>query len=112
MTDFRTHLRLQIRQRRQSLSAFEQQTASQQLIHTFASLPEVTAAQRIAQYLANDGELNTQPLIKWLWQQGKQVYLPVLHPFAKGHLLFLHYHAHTPKNKIAMGSKSLNSTNV
>lgn len=48
MTDFRTHLRLQIRQRRQSLSAFEQQTASQQLIHTFASLPEVTAAQRIA----------------------------------------------------------------
>ncbi|HGS4652779.1 TPA: 5-formyltetrahydrofolate cyclo-ligase [Vibrio cholerae] len=103
MTDSRTHLRLQIRQRRQSLSAFEQQTASQQLIHTFSSLPEVTAAQRIALYLANDGELNTQPLIEWLWQQGKQVYLPVLHPFAKGHLLFLHYHAHTPMNKNRYG---------
>lgn len=103
MTDSRTHLRLQIRQRRQSLSAFEQQTASQQLIHTFASLPEVAAAQRIALYLANDGELNTQPLIEWLWQQGKQVYLPVLHPFAKGHLLFLHYQAHTPMNKNRYG---------
>ncbi|EGR5123093.1 5-formyltetrahydrofolate cyclo-ligase [Vibrio cholerae] len=103
MTDSRTHLRLQIRQRRQSLSAFEQQTASQQLIHTFSSLPEVTAAQRIALYLANDGELNTQPLIEWLWQQGKQVYLPVLHPFAKGHLLFLHYHTHTPMNKNRYG---------
>ncbi|EOW9422156.1 5-formyltetrahydrofolate cyclo-ligase [Vibrio cholerae] len=103
MTDSRTHLRLQIRQRRQSLSAFEQQTASQQLIYTFASLPEVTAAQRIALYLANDGELNTQPLIEWLWQQGKQVYLPVLHPFAKGHLLFLHYQAHTPMNKNRYG---------
>ncbi|EJL6762437.1 5-formyltetrahydrofolate cyclo-ligase [Vibrio cholerae] len=103
MTDSRTHLRLQIRHRRQSLSAFEQQTASQQLIHTFASLPEVTAAQRIALYLANDGELNTQPLIEWLWQQGKQVYLPVLHPFAKGHLLFLHYQAHTPMNKNRYG---------
>ncbi|WP_159287438.1 5-formyltetrahydrofolate cyclo-ligase, partial [Klebsiella pneumoniae] len=58
---------------------------------------------RIALYLANDGELNTQPLIEWLWQQGKQVYLPVLHPFAKGHLLFLHYHTHTPMDKNRYG---------
>ncbi|HHB0951872.1 TPA: 5-formyltetrahydrofolate cyclo-ligase, partial [Vibrio cholerae] len=91
MTDSRTHLRQQIRQRRQALSPLEQQTASQQLIHTFSTLPDIASAQRIALYLANDGELNTQPLIEWLWQQGKQVYLPVLHPFAKGHLLFLHY---------------------
>lgn len=96
MTDSRTLLRQKIRQRRQALSPAEQQTASQQLIQTFSTLPEIASAQWIALYLANDGELNTQPLIEWLWQQGKQVYLPVLHPFAKGHLLFLQYHTQTP----------------
>ncbi|QIL85848.1 5-formyltetrahydrofolate cyclo-ligase [Vibrio sp. HDW18] len=95
MTDPRTQLRQQMRLRRQALSALQQRTASLQLIDRFATLPELSTAQRIALYLANDGELDTQPLIEWLWQQGKQVYLPVLHPFAKGHLLFLHYHPDT-----------------
>ena len=29
--------------------------------------------------------------IQWCWQHNKNVYLPVLHPFSSGHLLFLHY---------------------
>ncbi len=35
-----------------------------------------------------DGELDTQPLIDQLWRAGKRVYLPVLHPFSPGNLLF------------------------
>ncbi|MGS8617121.1 5-formyltetrahydrofolate cyclo-ligase, partial [Salmonella enterica subsp. enterica serovar Infantis] len=43
-------------------------------------------------FLSFDGELDTQPLIEKLWRAGKLVYIPVLHPFSPGTLLFLHYH--------------------
>ncbi len=46
----------------------------------------------MALFLSFDGELDTQPLIDQLWRAGKRVYLPVLHPFSPGNLLFLHYH--------------------
>lgn len=49
----------------------------------------------MAVFLSFDGELDTQPLIEQLWRAGKRVYLPVLHPFSRGNLLFLHYHPHS-----------------
>ena len=52
-------------------------------------------ANTVALFLSFDGELDTQPLIDQLWRAGKKVYLPVLHPFSKGNLLFLHYHPHS-----------------
>lgn len=56
------------------------------------SFPPVVMAHTVAVFLSFDGELDTQPLIEKLWQAGKRVYLPVLHPFSPGNLLFLHYH--------------------
>ncbi|SUH35064.1 ligase [Salmonella enterica subsp. enterica] len=56
------------------------------------SFPPVVMAHTVAVFLSFDGELDTQPLIEQLWQAGKRVYLPVLHPFSPGNLLFLHYH--------------------
>ncbi|MCJ8296057.1 MAG: 5-formyltetrahydrofolate cyclo-ligase, partial [Colwellia sp.] len=44
----------------------------------------------------NDGELATAAFIDWCWQQKKEVYLPVVHPFSRGNLLFLRYQADTP----------------
>ncbi len=61
------------------------------LVHQFSQLPEIKSAQHIAIYLSADGELDTKPLIESLWQQGKSIYLPVIHPFSKGQLLFLQY---------------------
>lgn len=49
----------------------------------------------MAVFLSFDGELDTKPLIEQLWRAGKRVYLPVLHPFSRGNLLFLHYHPHS-----------------
>lgn len=49
-------------------------------------------AHTVAVFLSFDGELDTRPLIDRLWCAGKRVYLPVLHPFSPGNLLFLHYH--------------------
>ncbi|RUO75495.1 5-formyltetrahydrofolate cyclo-ligase [Idiomarina seosinensis] len=80
-------------------------------------------AERVGNYIAarqpNDkvaavfksfrGELNTQPTITELWQQGVQTVLPVLHPFSPGHLLFLRYDANTPmvKNRYGISEPAL-----
>lgn len=57
--------------------------------------PKIIRAESVAVFLSFDGELDTSPLIQQLWQQGKRVYLPVLHPFRAGHLLFLRYASDT-----------------
>ena len=70
-------------------------------------------AQRIALFLSVDGEINTRPLIAKLWQQKKQVFLPVLHPFAPGHLLFA-LHARNPlrPNKLRIPEPPLDITQL
>lgn len=91
----RQQLRKQARQRRQQLSPAAQQQAALDLLAQVAALAALKNSQHIALYLANDGELDTYPLIQALWQQDKSVYLPVLHPFAAGYLLFVQYHKDT-----------------
>lgn len=92
----RHELRQQIRQRRKQLSPTQQQQAAYQLAERFGSLPFLADCQHIALYLSNDGELDTWPLIHTLWQLGKQLYLPLLHPVTPGHLIFQHFWANTP----------------
>lgn len=92
----RKTLRQQIRAARQALTASEQQQAASALLQHLPALPQLQQAQRVAVYLSNDAELDTTPLIKWLWQQGKQVYLPVLHLFCPGFLTFQLYTPNTP----------------
>ncbi|MDP2713814.1 5-formyltetrahydrofolate cyclo-ligase [Rheinheimera sp.] len=87
----RQQLRTFIRRQRQQLSPQQQQQAAQDLLQHALALPGLTQQQHFALYLANDGEADTYPLIQALWQLGKSVYLPVLHPFAAGYLLFVRY---------------------
>ncbi|MDD9155042.1 5-formyltetrahydrofolate cyclo-ligase [Aliivibrio sp. S4TY2] len=87
----RRRIRQSIRQLRNTLSPTEQSQAADALVLQCATNPIIQKANTIAVYLSSDGEVDTDPLIQWLWQQGKQVSLPVIHPFAKGHLLFLEY---------------------
>lgn len=96
MTLSRQDFRTSIRHKRNQLNSDVQHLAGLDLIQQFSRLPELSQAQHIALYLTTDGELETMPLIEWLWQQGKKTYLPVIHPFSKGHLLFLHYDRTTP----------------
>ncbi|EAR55551.1 hypothetical 5-formyltetrahydrofolatecyclo-ligase-family protein [Photobacterium sp. SKA34] len=95
----RQKIRQQIRLQRQQLLPEQQIHASLKLLKQAQQCQQFTASQNIALYLSNDGEISTQPIIDWLWQSGKSVYLPVLHPFSKGHLLFLHYTPNTPMRK-------------
>ncbi|GAB2922050.1 5-formyltetrahydrofolate cyclo-ligase [Rheinheimera gaetbuli] len=84
-------MRNHIRQLRRQLNADAQQQAATALTTQALALPQLAASQHIALYLANDGELDTFALIQALWLQGKKVYLPVLHPFVAGYLLFVRY---------------------
>lgn len=99
----RRHLRQQVRHARRQLSLAQQQAAAKQLVNQVMQRPHLAQAQSVALYLANDGELDPLPLIHWYWAQGAQVYLPVLHPFCPGYLLFLRYLPHTPMHTNALG---------
>jgi len=89
--NFRQSIRQNIRAKRNTLSSTSQNTASSTLLKKLTQHSKIQSADSIALYLTNDGELDLQPFINWCWQQDKAVYLPVVHPFAKGHLLFLRY---------------------
>jgi len=93
--NLRVKLRKVIRERRQKLSKDEQRQASKLILQRLSLHKKIQTAQTIALYLANDGELDLMPFIEWCWQQNKQVYLPVLHPFCSGHLLFLLFEKNT-----------------
>lgn len=106
-------LRKTIRQRRNTLSDNAQHIAAAELSHQLlCNIPDGT--QRIAIYLASDGEINPIPFIEQCWQQEIEVYLPVLHPFSAGNLLFLRFETDTKMtiNKYGINEPKLDITNV
>ena len=110
----RNQLRQQIRKTRANLTALQQQQAEDSITQQALALIEERNAQHIALYVSFDGEISTNKLIKILWAQGKQVYLPVLQPFNPNHLLFLRYLPDTPmlKNKFGIWEPKFNVQNV
>lgn len=88
----RQQIRQQIRQRRRALTPEQQTQFALHAADRMMAYQPVLLAQTVAVFLSFDGELDTRPLIDQLWRAGKRVYLPVLHPFSPGNLLFLHYH--------------------
>ncbi|MCL1090071.1 5-formyltetrahydrofolate cyclo-ligase [Shewanella profunda] len=92
----RDQLRKTIRTARKSLSATAQTQASLDARQYMLNELKAKNAQHVALYLTHDGELATAPLIDALWQLGIQTYLPRLHPFNAGQLVFLHYTVDTP----------------
>jgi 5-formyltetrahydrofolate cyclo-ligase len=74
----KTALRSALRQQRRSLSSAAQGAAAQALTQSVLSLPNWTGAQRIALYLARDGEIDTSALVSMARAASKQLFLPVL----------------------------------
>lgn len=106
----RQSIRQNIRTARRALSDEQQNADAQKLLTHLIKLDKVQQSKKIAISLAFDGEIQTLPFIEWCWENNKQVYLPVLHPFSKGHLLFLHYTVQTEmlKNKYGIAEPKLN----
>lgn len=88
-------LRQTLRSRRQQLTPAQQQHAAEQLATIGLTLDEITQAQHIAVYLANDGEIDPTLLIHQLWSARKSVYLPVLSPKGERLMRFREFTPHT-----------------
>lgn len=91
----KTQLRNEMKAKRLMLSPTQQSLASQSIIQPALDLVEQYQASHLAFFLPFNGEISPLPLIKTLLKQGKSIYLPVLHPFTSGQLLFIRYHSHT-----------------
>jgi len=75
----KTDLRVMLRERRAALNPTQQRTAASALRDCVTGrLPAWAGAGRIAIYIANDGEIDAEPLGSVARSEGKQVYLPVI----------------------------------
>lgn len=108
--DIRTH----VRHLRRGLTSEQQQQAAVYVAEHAINFPPVQQANKIAIFLSFDGELNTRPLIARFWQHNQQVYLPVLHPFSKGQLLFFRYDSDTvlTPNRLGISEPPLDIRNL
>ena len=71
-------LRQQKRKQRKTLSPAQQQRHAEQLTAQLLTQPAFINANRIAAYLANDGEISPAEIIDQARRLGKEIYLPVL----------------------------------
>src|SRR5690606_3756567 len=71
-------LRRTLRQRRRALTPRRQIFAAQRLASRLAKQPEFVSADKLALYLAADGEIGTRAIFELAWRMGKRVYLPIL----------------------------------
>ena len=100
-----------IRQKRRELSQTQRNNAQAIIYQKIKNHSAVNQAQHIAIFLSFDGEVDTKPIIEYLWQQNKSVYLPV--PIGEHQLLFLNYTSNTPliKNKFGILEPAIDETN-
>ncbi len=107
-------IRAEVRAKRQRLPETERKAASTKACTRLLNHPLFQKNQHIAAYLAHDGELNPQAICDAAWQQGKQCYLPVLHPDKENQLLFVAYASDTPlvKNKYGIPEPEYHPDNI
>lgn len=74
----KAQLRAQLRARRHALDSNAQREAAVSAANFATQVPAWASAQYIALYLANDGEIETGPLLERARQEAKAVLLPVI----------------------------------
>ncbi len=84
-------LRQQMRQKRRGLNKHARACAAQRLARRIHSHPAYWRCKSIALYLANDGEIDPRPLLRWALKNNKKCYLPVLDPVRHNRLWFCTY---------------------
>lgn len=113
-TSLRHSLRRHYLDVRNSLSLEQRHEQAMSLLESFRLNVLHSKIKKVALYITNKAELDTAPLIAFLWQQNIKVYVPVLHPFSKGHLLFVLYTQTTSmtENKYAIAEPQLDVRHV
>jgi len=92
----RTELRQQIRQQRRALSATQRQHHAKAMANQLVHSHIFRSARNIACYLANDGEMDLQPVIRRLEAMNKQCYLPLLSEGKEKRMWFAPYNLGDP----------------
>ena len=107
-------IRQQCRKKRKTLSGQQQLQASENILVQCLRYNQLEEHSKVALYLASDGEIDPIQIIQYCWRNNIQTYLPVIHPFSAGHLLFLHYHAHSQMraNRFGIAEPKLQVQNV
>ena len=78
VTSNKSEIRKLIRARRRSLTQTAQNQAARGLLEQLKVLPEFLTAERIAMYIANDGEIDPLNVMQWCWQNKKSCFVPVV----------------------------------
>lgn len=84
-------LRSELRARRRALNPTQQMQASVFLLRHLLKLPQFMRARNVALYMANDGEIDPEPIARQLWKMEKHCFLPVLRPDKRKDLWFVEY---------------------
>lgn len=87
----RKKIRKQMKLKRQQLTKAEQTIFSNQILCTLLQHQHIFVSKYIAIFLSFKGEINTYPLIKYLWVHNKKIFLPILNTITQYNMLFLHY---------------------
>ena len=96
----RDDIRKQSRALRNALTEAEQTLAAKNLAEIVSFLPQYRQCQRLALYLANDGEIDPRFITESAWRQQKQCYLPVLDKHDKTKM---HFQLYTPDTTLVKG---------
>ncbi|GAA5191922.1 5-formyltetrahydrofolate cyclo-ligase [Ferrimonas gelatinilytica] len=96
MTPSRDELRQQLRTARRQLSHDQQKHAAIALASHLPDHSLLQHASQVALYMAADGEIDPHILAEVLFARGKQIALPVMHPFNDHQLLFQRYEPGQP----------------
>ncbi|WP_331352782.1 5-formyltetrahydrofolate cyclo-ligase [Cellvibrio sp. UBA7671] len=96
-------LRNELRARRHALNPTQQLQASMFLLRHLMKLPQFMRARNVALYMANDGEIDPEPIIRQLWKMEKHCFLPVLRPDKRKDLWFVEYTPDAPLTKNRFG---------
>lgn len=80
--------RFEIREQRRALSLHQQHIHAMEVSKQLVRMPWYQRARNIGLYISADGELSTDYLLAHARNFSKRVFLPVLHPYRHGRLLF------------------------
>jgi len=92
----RETLRTEIRAQRRALTTRQREDYARRFAHHFSKSRLFKNSQRVAFYMANDGELDPAELMAIAWSMGKECFLPVLTASHDKSLLFAEYNPDEP----------------
>jgi 5-formyltetrahydrofolate cyclo-ligase len=87
-------LRKQIKNRLQSLTPDFCATASQKIVNKITTNEIFIKSKNIACYIPIENEIDVWPIIKTIWQYGKNCYLPAFDPKEKNYLQAVKFDEH------------------